>query len=226
MDIWYQSLKATLLLYRGFFQRSVYIRGKENLIPGPKIIIGNHANVTDPFVLPFLVKEKIHCFVQEEFFSVRVLGPLFKRADQIPVSHGRGREAIDTALDRLKRGNSVVIFPEGVLNHGRDFHRARTGAVILAAESGVPIVPIGFYVPDRFMRTFYSDHYNRRTVGRWQFGGPSYLQIGNPESIPDRLIQESNYKALRLAAERIMNYVGDLVNLARRDAGEYALSKP
>ena len=73
------------------------------------------------------------------------------------------------------------------------------------------------------MRTFHSDHYNRRTVGRWQFGGPSYLQIGNPESIPDRLIRESNYKALRLAAERIMSYVADLVTLARGQAGEHPL---
>jgi 1-acyl-sn-glycerol-3-phosphate acyltransferase len=225
MDIWYQSLKALLLTYRGFFQRSVHIRGLDNLIPGPKIIIGNHSNVTDPFVLPFLVKEKLHCFVQEEFFSVRVLGPLFKRADQIPVAHGRGREAINIAIDRLRKGNSVLIFPEGVLNHGRDFHRARTGAVILAAESGVPIVPIGFYVPERFMRTFHSDHYNRRTVGRWQFGGPSYLQIGEAERIPENLIRESNYKALRLAAVRIMGSVADLVNLARRDAGEPPLLK-
>lgn len=219
MDIWYQSILAVLGTYRTIFQRKVNIEGLENIPSGPKILIGNHANVTDAFVLPTLFKEKLNFFVQEEFFSVKVLGSIFKKAEQIPVVPGEGHKAIAAAKKYLDMGNSVVIFPEGVLNHGKDFHRARSGAVILASKSGAPLVPMGFYVPDKYMRTFTSNHYKRRTMGRWQMGGTGYLQFGKPMLISESLAQANDYQNIRVAAERIMKYVNDLVEMAKATAG-------
>ncbi|MDX1435250.1 MAG: lysophospholipid acyltransferase family protein [Anaerolineales bacterium] len=218
MDIWYQSLKALIGLYSTLFQGSVHVLGRDNLPEGPKILIGNHANVTDGFILPYLVKEKLHFFVQEEFFSIKILGPVFIKAEQIPVVKGEGRKAIDAAKACLERGNSVVVFPEGELNHGKDFHRGRTGAVVLASESKVPLVPMGFYVPDRYMKTLYSNHYNRRTQGRWQFGGPLFVNVGHPKQVPGNLSEENNYRELRHTSARIMEYVSELVEQARANA--------
>jgi 1-acyl-sn-glycerol-3-phosphate acyltransferase len=52
------------------FMDGVKVDGRENLPPGPKIIVGNHPHVTDSFVLPFIVPEKIHFFIQEETFTL------------------------------------------------------------------------------------------------------------------------------------------------------------
>jgi 1-acyl-sn-glycerol-3-phosphate acyltransferase len=218
MDFWYRTLITLVGTYTTLFQASIHVQGKENLPEGPKILIGNHANVTDGFILPHLVKEKLHYFIQQEILTIKGLGPLFKKADQIPVIPGRGREAIDIAIDRLGHGNSIVIFPEGTLNHGRDLQRGRTGAVVLASESGAPLVPLGFYVPDRYMKTFHSNHYNRRTQGRWQFRGPLFLKIGEPRIIPDSYVQQSDYAGLRQASAQLMEYIATLVGQAKVEA--------
>jgi 1-acyl-sn-glycerol-3-phosphate acyltransferase len=225
MDFWWESTKAIVGVYRLLFQRSANIHGKDNLPGGPKILVGNHANVTDAFVLPFLVKEKIHFFIQEEFFSIRLLGEWARRADQIPVSIGRGREALNTALGRLERGNSVMLFPEGKLNHGQSLRRAGAGAAILAAESGAPLVPLGFFVPDQFAHVLYSHHYGRLTVGRWQFGGSCYLQIGKPRRISTEILGENSYRQLREATDQIMKCIADLIEKAKVDAAKCHLTK-
>ena len=59
MDVWYGVAKGVVRAYMALFM-DVKVDGQENIPPGPKIIVGNHPHVTDAFVLPFLVQEKIH----------------------------------------------------------------------------------------------------------------------------------------------------------------------
>jgi 1-acyl-sn-glycerol-3-phosphate acyltransferase len=218
MDIWYSFAKSLVRGYLSLFIDSIHVCGRSALPRGPKIIIANHTNVTDAFVLPFLTKEKLHILIQAEMFALPMIGRLLALADQIPVYLGQGREALEVAREKLSLGHSVAIFPEGRLNDGRNFHRAGAGAALLAVQSGVPVVPVGFFVPDRYARPIKSHIHDRETIGRWQFGGQCFVRIGDPWHLTATLQEKVNYPELRKITEKMMSRVAELVHLAQEEA--------
>ena len=218
MDVWYDFAKSAVRTYMALFMHPVYVQGKSEIPSGPKIFIANHTNITDAFVLPFLVKEKVHFLIQSETFTVPIIGKLLSLADQIPVYKGKGQMALKSAKEKLGLGHTVAIFPEGRLNDGRSIHRAGTGAALLAIESGAPIVPVGFYVPDRFARAVKGHFHDRDTVGRWQFGGRCFVQIGEPWQLAGYIYAKENYRELRKLTDRLMARVADLMQQAQEEA--------
>lgn len=218
MDIWYTIAKNIVRTYLALFVDSVHLEGQQLIPPGPKIIVANHANVSDAFVLPFIIREKIHFFIQEETFTLPILGKLLSLADQVPVVIGQGRQALDTAIEKLQQGHAVGIFPEGRLNHGKEMRRAGAGATILALESGVPLVPMGFYVPPEFTKSFTTRAHNRDAVGSWQFRGRCYINIGQPwlPALPEKV--ESNYRVFRHITDNLMVQINELVIQAKDNA--------
>lgn len=214
MDVWYDVCKSLLRGYLAMFMNSVQVQGKENLPPGPKIIIANHPHASDAFVLPFIVPEKVHFLIQAETFSLPIVGRLLTLADQIPVVIGRGQDALETARQRLTIGHSVAIFPEGRMSGSREVHRAGAGAAMLAMQAGVPLVPIGFYVPPEFVKAIRGHFHNRDTIGWWQFGGRTIVRIGEPWQPSIFAATDRNYRALREMTDKLMGRVQELVQQA------------
>jgi 1-acyl-sn-glycerol-3-phosphate acyltransferase len=228
MNIYYYLLKLILRIYVTVCIHSVKVFGQENLIPGPKIVVANHPNATDGFVLPFILPEKLHFLIQANMFSLPVIGFLLKKSGQIPVVKSQGRAALETALERLSKGNTVVIFPEGKLNHGKKFHRAGSGAALLAKKSGAPIVPIGFYVPAQDTIILKGKIQNRNTFANWQVSGCCYVNVGKPWSITITAEDDLSQFKLRTITNRMMAQIVDLVQQsideANRDKGKSSSS--
>ncbi|MBT7191864.1 MAG: 1-acyl-sn-glycerol-3-phosphate acyltransferase [Anaerolineae bacterium] len=218
MDIWYEVVRIILRSYLTVCVKSVEIKGAKNLPSGPKIIAANHANATDCFTLPFILKEKLHFLVQAESFTVPIIGRLLALADQIPVVQRRGYEALNIAKDRLAQGHTVVIFPEGKLNHGQNFHRPRIGAVLLSILSGTPIIPIGFYVPSENTHFFQSHFHNRKSLARWQIRGKCFIRIGKPYTLKGYSGAEADYRALRELTQELMEKISELIDQATEAA--------
>jgi 1-acyl-sn-glycerol-3-phosphate acyltransferase len=216
MDFWYSTAKSIVRAYMTLFMHDIKVDGEENIPPGPKIIVGNHPHVTDAFILPFIVKEKIHFFIQEETFSLPIIGKILELADQIPVVVGQGQDAIAMARDRLSRGNAVGIFPEGRMSGSREVRRAGTGAALLALETGVPLVPVGFYVEPKFIKEIKGHFHDRDTVGWWQFGGKCVVNIGEPWQLIVQEKTDRSYRYIREFTDRLMNNVQELVNQAAK----------
>ena len=214
MDVWYNVAKSIVKTYLALFVDSIQIQGKENLPPGPKIIVANHPHVTDGFVLPFIIPEKIHFLIQAETFGLPVIGKILALADQIPVYVGRGQEALEIARQRLVLGHTVAIFPEGKLSGSKEIRRAGAGATLLALNSGAPLVPIGFYVPPEFIRKIDGHFHDRSTVGWWQFGGRCVVRIGEPWQPMITATSDWSYRALRDMTDRMMVRVQELVQQA------------
>jgi len=215
MDVWYGLTKGIVRTYMALFM-DVKVNGQENLPPGPKIIIGNHPHATDAFTLPFIIPEKIHFFIQEDTFSVPIIGKILAWADQIPVVVGQGQDAIAIAREKLQMGNVVGIFPEGRMSGSREVKRAGAGAALLAMETGVPLVPIGFYVEPKFIKEIKGRFHNRETVGWWQFGGDCVVNIGEPWQLAVQEKTDRSYRYLRDLTDKLMNNVQDLVNQASK----------
>jgi 1-acyl-sn-glycerol-3-phosphate acyltransferase len=211
MDIWYAITINILHLYQTLLIHP-RIKGKERIPHGPKIIVGNHSLASDAFVLPSIFREKLHFLVQYDLFKLYFFGKLLELADQIPVVQGQGREALRAARQRLEVGHSVVIFPEGRLNHGEQLIQAHAGAAFLAAQTGVPVLPVGFYTPPKFVRMIRSRMQDRQTLGGWQFGGPLFINIGEPLHVEK---VDGDYIDVRKFTDQLMSAISELINEAK-----------
>ena len=121
---------------------------QEPFPPGPKLIVANHPSSTDPFYLGLLSNQPVSLLIMEALFLVPIFGAFLRLSGHIPVSPTKGRTAFDAAYLRLVRGQSVAIFPEGDLSPPEGgCCRPRTGAARLALLTGVPIIPVGIYLP-------------------------------------------------------------------------------
>lgn len=125
-------------LARGVWNTTVV--GTENVPPtGPVVLAANHTGVIDGPIVVGVSPRPVRMLVKEAAFR-GVVGTILRRTGQIPVD-ASGRSALAAALEELKRGGVVGIFPEGSRGRG-DLMSARAGAAWLALGSGATVVPV------------------------------------------------------------------------------------
>jgi 1-acyl-sn-glycerol-3-phosphate acyltransferase len=123
----YFCSKPVVISYTGTMLK-MDVRKHQALPQGAKIIAANHPSTTDPFFVASMLRQQSFILIKDILFQVPLLGAYLKRAGHIPVEAGKGQEAIDAAVALLKKGHTVVIFPEGVISPLEGgFHEARTG---------------------------------------------------------------------------------------------------
>jgi len=214
-DLCYGFICAIVRAYASLFIRRVHVEGLEALPPGPKILAPNHSHVTDAFVLPIVLRERLRFLIQAEAFSLPMIGRLLQRAGQIPVIIGHGKEALMAARERLRRGDTVVVFPEGRLNFGRGIRRAGAGVILLALEANLPVIPIGIFTPGRNVHVIASHLHHRTTLGGWQFGGETFVQLGKPWLPESPGGPALDYRRLRELTAQLMFQIDRLVQEAK-----------
>ncbi|MBY9081634.1 1-acyl-sn-glycerol-3-phosphate acyltransferase [Paenibacillus sp. HN-1] len=134
------------------------IVGRENVPDeGGVLLCGNHTSNLDPMTMGIMLKRKVNYMAKAELFKVPVLGWLVRQLGAFPVKRGGvSKESIKTALNLLRGGQVMGIFPEGTRNN--DSGIAKKGAATFALRSGAAVVPaaiIGSYKPFRRMTVVY-----------------------------------------------------------------------
>lgn len=121
------------------------IMGLENIpATGPVVIIINHIAFLDPVMVFGSVPRLVVPMAKSEAFTLPVWGLFMKIYGAIPVRRGEvDMNAIKHALQVLKRGEIILMAPEGTRSRTHQMQPARDGATMLALRSGAPIVPIG-----------------------------------------------------------------------------------
>lgn len=121
------------------------ITGHENIpTTGPVIIIINHIAFLDPVMVFGSVPRRVVPMAKSEAFDLPFWGLFVKVYGTIPVHRGEGdMSAIKHALRFLKRGEMILMAPEGTRSRTHQMQPARDGASLLALRSGAPVVPIG-----------------------------------------------------------------------------------
>lgn len=116
----------------------------QNNIPeyGGVIIISNHVTYGDALFLSMVFPRPIRFIVAEEFVTLRWLGWLLELFNCLPISSRKPREALSKAIQALKDGEVICIFPEGQLTRTGTLCAARRGLELMARKSHCPIVPI------------------------------------------------------------------------------------
>lgn len=133
-------------------------RGLENIPDGGFVLAPNHVSNLDPWPLgmPLWPHRQLHWMAKSELFKP-VVGTLITWGGAFPVRRGQGDEAaIDTAVERVRAGEVVVIFPEGTRKEKglmkKHESRPRTGAARVALRAGAPLVPAAIAGTDRLLR--------------------------------------------------------------------------
>ena len=110
----------------------------------PHLFVANHKSLADVFLLCLLPWE-MKFLSKESIFRIPLLGWQMRTSRDIPIERGNkdsARRALEAMRDRLSRGSSVIVFPEGTRSPDGSIAPFREGAFRLAIELGVDIVPL------------------------------------------------------------------------------------
>lgn len=110
---------------------------------GPLILVGNHICGLDPNLIQAAVNRPL-CFLmaREYYQSMWYARWIFNAAGAIPVTPGgANRHALDAAIQVVRDGNVLCLFPEGAANPPIPLHKILPGAALIAQETGAPIIP-------------------------------------------------------------------------------------
>ncbi len=120
------------------------VEGHENIpIQGGAVLVANHVSWIDPVALACGVSRPVHFMAKNELFKNPFLGWVFRKVYAFPVKRGTvDRQAIVTALKRVRTGNLLGIFPEGTRSKSDELLPFHSGAASFSIKSHVPLVPI------------------------------------------------------------------------------------
>ena len=145
---------------------------------GAIIITANHTHKFDPFLIVASGRRTIHFMAKKEYHVGR-LRHIFKFVGTIPVDREiKDTEASERALEVLRRGGAIALFPEGTRNKTEEFLLPfKFGAVSMAKKTGATIVPCG--ISGKFEKTKDNN---------------LMIRFGEPFKVGDMSLDEANNK--------------------------------
>jgi 1-acyl-sn-glycerol-3-phosphate acyltransferase len=174
------------------------VRGLEHVPEGGFVLAANHTSNFDPWPLgiPFLPDRQLRFMAKAELFNP-VLAPFLRAGGAFKVRRGEGDvEAMRTAVELVREGEIVVMFPEGTRQTKglvkRHAARPHTGAARIALTAKAPLVPAAIGGTDRLLRL-----------------GPLRVAYGPPIDLSD-LDGQDIKTAAKLATERLMATIDEL----------------
>jgi len=130
----------------GLTKSDVEVRGQENIPQDTAVVlIGNHQSYLDIPVLMGYVNKPIAFIAKSEILKVPVLSKAMKLMQctfLVRTDMRQSVKAMAEAVETIKKGYSMVIFPEGTRSKGGPVIDFKAGSFKLAYKSGVPILPV------------------------------------------------------------------------------------
>ncbi|MEA2337788.1 MAG: 1-acyl-sn-glycerol-3-phosphate acyltransferase [Thermoanaerobaculia bacterium] len=109
------------------------------------IFIANHHSYFDIPCILAAIPQPIRFMAKKSLFSIPLFGWALSRAGFIPIDRKNRRTAVksfDLAVERIRKGNTIVIFPEEGRSRELAMRPFQRGAFLLAIRSELPILPL------------------------------------------------------------------------------------
>jgi 1-acyl-sn-glycerol-3-phosphate acyltransferase len=201
MDAWQRAMGVLLLPA----MKSVYrlrAEGIENLpAEGGYVLASNHLSNFDPWVLayPLWPRRRLRSMAKAELFNP-LLAPLLRASGAFPVRRGGSdRDAYRTAVEIVRSGEVLLVFPEGARRSKgrwkgkrRRQQQVQSGAARIALSAGGPLVPAALVGTDRLTRL-----------------GPLRVSFGSPIATSG-LEGRPRHEAAAALTERLMTAIREL----------------
>ncbi|MFI9723565.1 lysophospholipid acyltransferase family protein [Streptomyces sp. NPDC052396] len=182
------------------------IQGTEHVPQrGGAVLVSNHIGYLD-FVFCGLAarpaKRLVRFMAKESVFRHKVSGPLMRAMKHIPVDRSAGAGAYQHALDALRSGEIIGVFPEATISTSFTLKNFKSGAARLAQEAGVPLLPMALWGTQRLWTKGHKRDMRRSHL-------PVAIRVGEPMAVE----REENAESV---TERVRARVQDLLEAAQR----------
>ncbi|GAB3287227.1 lysophospholipid acyltransferase family protein [Pseudoclavibacter terrae] len=119
-------------------------------------------------------RRRIRFMAKQSVFEKPIVGRLMRSMRHIPVNMKAGGDAFAEAADALRDGELIGVFPEAGVSASFTIRDFKTGAVRLAAQAGVPVIPVAVWGGHRLLTK------NRKIRMRERIGIPVHYSFGAP----------------------------------------------
>lgn len=182
------------------------INGVENVpSAGGAVLAINHTGYMDFTYAGLAARQAgrlVRFMAKEQVFRHRVSGPLMRGMRHIPVDRDAGAASYRAAVQALKAGEIVGVFPEATISRSFELKEFKSGAVRMAAAAGVPLLPMVIWGSQR---VWTKDHPKR--LGRTRT--PIVISIGAPIPVNRKDAPEVALNALRKAMTELLHAAQD-----------------
>lgn len=176
LDLTYPPIILTVKTLFRVLDQTFQTTGTEHIPKkGGAMLAVNHIGYID-FVYGGLAadpsRRKVRFMAKREIFDNRFGGPLMRSLHHIDVDRGAGVASYEKAVSYLKQGEIVGIFPEATISRSMELKEFKTGAVRIAAEAGVPVIPVVLWGTQRMLTKDHDKDFSR--------GKTISIKVGEP----------------------------------------------
>ena len=162
------------------------------------ILCCNHRSALDPVLIAQKIKKPIRYMAKMELFQNPFIGFIIRHLGAFPVARGKGdTSAIDTAVETVKSGRVLGLFPEGTRSHDDQLLRFKSGAAVIASQSGGDLLPVAIWYEGKKFRS--------RVV----------IRYGKPIANSQILIEENSTKQIKVVVALLRDEVEKLLEETR-----------
>lgn len=146
-------LDRILLFFAGL---SFNVEGLEKLVPNQGYVyVGNHRSFADVAVAFMVLPGDLRYLAKKEIYKIPLVSFALRTLGTIQVDRSDPEAAsmsIDYAVEKLRAGCSIVLFPEGTRSRLEGMLPFKKGAFVLAIKAQVPIVPFTLIGTDKAIK--------------------------------------------------------------------------
>lgn len=157
---------------------------------GGALLVYNHISYVD-FVYGGLAADPsgrlVRFMAKREIFDHPIGGPVMRSLHHVEVDRGDGIASYKRAVELLRAGEIVGIFPEATISRALELKELKTGAVRIAAAAGVPLVPVVLWGTQRMLTKDHPRDFSRGTTIAITVGEPIAVDRANAAAETRRL---------------------------------------
>jgi 1-acyl-sn-glycerol-3-phosphate acyltransferase len=188
-----RSFVYLLAKFVGFFIFHLFfiieIKGKNNFPrKGGFIVASNHLSYLDPPTIGFVCPRKLNYFAKSSLFKIKIFSNLIKMLGAIPIEKDSTVFTLRKGLEILKKGQGLVIFPEGTRSRNGEIKEGKPGIGFLVVKSKVPIIPVRLIGTDKALS--FGGKFIKISKIKVIVGKPLYIEKENYHEISKIVMDE------------------------------------
>jgi len=214
---WFWPLGAIVVPFMSLLAKIRFVHPEKLPREGAYVMVANHYSEIDPLIVAvgvWRLGRAPRFMAKESLFRVPVLGSALRATGMVPVARrstsASAKETLKASNDIVEHGRGVIVYPEGTLTRDPGLWpmRGKTGAVRLALEAGLPVIPAVQWGAQEIM-----PRYGKLRLFPWR--KPVTMAFGDPIDLSAYAGREHSQAALTEATALVMNRLADMLGELR-----------